>query len=151
MNKSDSFITNENRFIQMKKIAAIAIVFLLFASCGKEENYIPDYPVNYSITLAEFSIRATNGILLVPNQGVAGLMIVRISTNDYVAFDRCSTVNPENACAVTPEDGGVFLALDPCSGGKFSLLDGSPQKAPAKRALKRYALNIAGQQILVRN
>jgi len=136
----------------MKKIAAIAIVFLLFfASCGKEENYIPDYPVNYSITVAEFSIRATNGILLVPNQGVAGLIIVRISTNDYVAFDRCSTVNPEKACAVTPEDGGVFLALDPCSGGKFSLLDGSPQKAPAKRALKRYALNIAGQQILVRN
>lgn len=120
----------------MKKIAAIAIVFLLFfASCGKEENYIPDYPVNYSITVAEFSIRATNGILLVPNQGVAGLIIVRISTNEYVAFDRCSTVNPEKACAVTPEDGSVFLALDPCSGGKFSLLDGSPQKAPANKPI----------------
>lgn len=126
------------------------MVFLLFASCGKEENYIPDYPVNYTITIAEFGIRATNGILLVPNQGVAGLVIVKTPTNEYVAFDRCSTVNPEKACAVTPEN-GLFLAVDPCSGGKFSLLDGSPQKAPAKRALKRYALNIAGQQILVRN
>ncbi len=126
------------------------MVFLLFASCGKEENYIPDYPVNYTITIAEFGIRATNGILLVPNHGVAGLVIVKTPTNEYVAFDRCSTVNPEKACAVTPEN-GLFLAVDPCSGGKFSLLDGSPQKAPAKRALKRYALNIAGQQILVRN
>jgi len=134
----------------MKRILGIAIVFLLFASCGKEENFVPDYPVNYSVTLIEFGIMAQNNILLVPNKGVAGLMIVKTPTGNYVAFDRCSTVNPEKACAVVPDDNG-FTATDPCSDGKFSLLDGSPQKAPAKTTLKRYNITIAGNTLYVRN
>lgn len=134
----------------MKRILGIAIAFLLFASCGKEENFIPDYPVNYSVTLIEFGIMAQNNILLVPNKGVAGLIIVKTPTGSYVAFDRCSTVNPEKACAITPDDNG-FIATDPCSGGKFSLLDGSPQKAPAKISLKSYNVTIAGNTLYVRN
>lgn len=133
----------------MKRILGIAIVFLLFASCGKEENNVPDYPVNYSVTLIEFGIKAQNNVLLVPNKGVAGLMIVK-TPNGYVAFDRCSTVNPEKACAVTPDDNG-FTATDPCSGAKFSLLDGTPQKAPAKISLKSYAITIAGNTLNVSN
>lgn len=127
----------------------IALVFLLFASCGKEEDVVPNYPVNYNVTLVEFGISATNNILLVPNKGVAGLMIVR-TPNGYVAFDRCSTVNPEKACAVTPDENG-YTATDPCSGGKFSILDGSPQKAPAKISLKRYNVFITGNTLSVSN
>jgi len=133
----------------MKKIVGIVLGFLLFASCGKEENFIPDYPVNYNVTLVEFGISANNNILLVPNKGVAGLMIVR-TPNGFVAFDRCSTVNPEKACAVAPDEVG-FNATDPCSGAKFSVLDGSPQKAPAKIALKRYDVIISGNTLSVRN
>lgn len=127
----------------------IALVFLLFASCGKEEDVVPNYPVNYNVTLVEFGISATNNILLVPNKGVAGLMIVR-TPNGYVAFDRCSTVNPEKACAVTPDENG-YTATDPCSGAKFSILDGSPQKAPAKISLKRYNVFITGNTLSVSN
>lgn len=133
----------------MGRLLGIALVFLLFASCGKEENFIPDYPVNYNVTLIEFGINANNNILLVPNKGVAGLMIIR-TPNGFVAFDRCSTVNPEKACAIEPDDSG-FTATDPCSGGKFLLLDGSPQKAPAKIALKRYNVIISGNTLSVRN
>ena len=127
----------------------IALVFLLFASCGKEEDVVPNYPVNYNVTLVEFGISATNNILLVPNKGVAGLMIIR-TPNGYVAFDRCSTVNPEKACAVTPDENG-YTATDPCSGAKFSILDGSPQKAPAKISLKRYNVFITGNTLSVSN
>ena len=133
----------------MRKILGILVMFLLFASCGKEENFIPDYPVNHNVTLVEFGISAKNNILLVPNKGVAGLMIIR-TPNGFIAFDRCSTVNPEKACAVEPDDSG-FTATDPCSGGKFSLLDGSPQKHPAKVSLKRYSVVISGNTISVRN
>lgn len=133
----------------MKRILGMALVFLLFASCGKEEDVVPNYPVNYNVTLVEFGISATNNILLVPNKGVAGLMIVR-TPNGYVAFDRCSTVNPEKACAVTPDENG-YTATDPCSGAKFSILDGSPQKAPAKISLKRYNVFITGNTLSVSN
>lgn len=133
----------------MKRLLGIALIFLLFASCGKEQNFVPDYPVTHNVTIVEFGITATNNVLLVPNKGVAGLMIVK-TFNGYVAFDRCSTVNPEKACAVTPEDNGI-TAIDPCTGAKFLLLDGSPQKSPAKIALKRYSVAVAGGTIQVRN
>lgn len=131
----------------MSRIILVICAFLFFVSCGKEENYIPDLPVNYSVTITEFGIKAENGILLVPNKGVAGLMIVKTFDGSYVAFDRCSTVNPDKICAVVPDAGGL-TATDPCTGAKFLLTDGSPQKAPAKISLKRYRLSLAGNTII---
>jgi nitrite reductase/ring-hydroxylating ferredoxin subunit len=125
----------------------IVLVTMLFAGCGKEGVFVPDVYVNYTITIQEFKIKATNGILLVPNYGVAGLMIVAPATGGYVAFDRCSSVNPENLCKVTPDDNGI-TATDPCTGAKFLLTDGSPQKAPAVRNLKSYQVSIQGSQII---
>lgn len=131
----------------MKYLYSILFVFVFFTSCGKEQNYIPDVVINYNITLTEFSLKATNNVLLVSNQGVAGLVIVKTPLGGFVAFDRCSTVNPENKCKIVPDDSGV-VATDPCSGAKFSLLDGSPQKAPAERSLKAYNISLQGNVLL---
>lgn len=131
----------------MKYLFSILFVLVFFTSCGKEENYIPDVVINYNITLTRFSLDATNNVLLVPNQGVAGLVIVKTPLGGFVAFDRCSTVNPENKCKIVPDDSGV-VATDPCSGAKFSLLDGSPQKAPAERSLKSYNISLQGNVLL---
>lgn len=121
------------------------LLILLFARCGKDNGaYIPNVPVNYNVTVVEFKIRSaeTNGILLVPDQGVAGLMIVS-TPNGYAAFDRCSSVNPQNLCKVTPDPTGI-TATDPCTGAKYLLTDGSPQKAPAVRYLKSYRTTLQG-------
>ncbi|MFW0717219.1 hypothetical protein [Pedobacter sp. N23S346] len=125
----------------------LLFVLVLLSGCGKEENYVPEVIVNYNVTLTQFSLQAKNGILLVPNQGVAGLIIVRTPLGSFIAFDRCSTVNPENKCAIVPDDSGL-TATDPCSGAKFSLLDGTPQKAPAEKNLKIYNISLQGNVLL---
>ncbi|RDC55061.1 hypothetical protein DU508_18075 [Pedobacter chinensis] len=135
----------------MRYLYSILFALILFTSCGKQENYIPDVPVNYNVTLTEFSLKAVNNVLLVANNGIAGLMIVKTPLGGFVAFDRCSTVNPDNKCKVVPDDTGL-TATDPCSGAKFLLLDGSPQKAPAERTLKTYSVSLQGNTTLnVRN
>lgn len=131
----------------MKYLYSILFVLLLTTGCGKEDGYIPDVPVNYNVTITEFSLKAVNNVLLVPNVGVGGLLIVKTPLGTYVAFDRCSTVNPEKICKVAPDDSGV-TATDPCSGAKFSLLDGSPQKAPAEKMLKAYNISLQGNTLL---
>src|SRR3546814_7519276 len=55
--------------------------------------------------------------------GVAGLIVMQVSEGEYVAFDRCSTVNPKKRCAVEMEGEGP-VAVDPCSGTKFLLTKG---------------------------
>ena len=131
----------------MRYIYSLLFVCAFLSGCGKEENYIPDVVVNYNITLIEFGLKSTNNVLLVPNYGVAGLIIVKTPLGGFVAFDRCSTVNPENKCKIVPDESGL-TATDPCSGAKFSLLDGSPQKAPAEKILKIYNISLQGNVLL---
>ena len=132
----------------------IVLISLSLLSCTKDGlDRIPEAYVNYRITIQEFNIKNKNGLLLVnkmDNTGVAGLMIYRRSDNAYVAFDRCSSVNPQSRCAVVPDDPNL-TATDPCSGAKFSLFDGSAVKAPAKRPLKEYKVIISNFEISVVN
>lgn len=126
----------------IKKILGIFLLVITFWGCGKESEMIPNVFVEYNITVQEFNIKKdkNNGVLLVDNQGVKGLMIVAVGSG-YMAFDRASSVNPQNGgCAVVPDTIG-FTATDPCTGAKFSLYDGSPAKAPAVRNLKSYRVS----------
>ncbi len=138
----------------MKLWPLFILISCMLLSCSKDEgDRIPNAYVNYQITLQEFNIKNTNGLLLVNkgvNTGVAGLIIYRRASSDYVAFDRCSSVNPQQLCAVVPDDSNL-TATDPCSGAKFSLYDGSPAKAPAKRALKEYRVIITNFTLTVTN
>jgi nitrite reductase/ring-hydroxylating ferredoxin subunit len=124
----------------------ILISFFTLSGCGKESDSIPNVFVQYSVTVQEFNIKAVNRVLLVPNHGIKGLMIVA-SGSGYVAFDRCSSVNPQNGCAVEPDDNGI-TATDPCTGAKYLLTDGTPQKAPAVRSLKIYTTSFRGGQVI---
>jgi len=138
----------------MRAIILIVLLILSLNSCTKDSlDRIPEAYVNYRITIQEFNIKNKNGLLLVnkmDNTGVAGLIIYRRADNAYVAFDRCSSVNPQARCAVVPDDPNL-TATDPCSGAKFSLFDGSPAKAPAKRPLKEYKVIISNFEISVLN
>ncbi|OZA56317.1 MAG: hypothetical protein B7X75_06525, partial [Sphingobacteriales bacterium 39-40-5] len=86
----------------------IVLISIILLSCTKDGlDRIPEAYVNYRITIQEFNIKNKNGLLLVnkmDNTGVAGLIIYRRADNAYVAFDRCSSVNPQNRCAVVPDD-----------------------------------------------
>ncbi len=124
---------------------------MLTVSCSKDESsYIPEVFIDYRITLQEFQIKNTDGVLVVNNEGYAGLIICRTGFGGYVAFDRCSSVDPEKKCAVTPDTGGL-TATDPCSMAKFSLFDGAAVKAPAIRPLKQYQVSVSNFEIAVIN
>jgi nitrite reductase/ring-hydroxylating ferredoxin subunit len=137
----------------MRKLIGFGIWLLLFSACGKEENFVPDYPVNYSSLLTDPNLSRLStpgGAVSINGYGVAGIIIYRRADNAYVAYDRCSTVNPEQKNAIVIDDPSL-TATDPVSGAKYSLYDGSPVKAPAKTSLRKYTVNIAGNTLYVRN
>lgn len=136
----------------MKNIFLIALASLLL-SCGKDRSGIPDVPVNFHIRLDNPMMRPLNtpgGSVVVNGYGVAGIIIHRSAFEGYVAFDRCSTVNPEKKCAVNIDDHGL-TATDPCSKAIFSLEDGSPQGPPAEIPLKKYNVSIQNSTIYIIN
>jgi len=138
----------------IKKLSPILLLCLFFLSCGKTNvGSIPYVPVNFSAPLSDprlSRLSVAGGAVTIDGYGVAGLIIYHSPGDIYVAYDRCSSYQPEKRCAVTVDNSG-FTATDPCSGSKFSLSDGSPVKAPATRYLRSYSVNVSQNQIFVSN
>jgi nitrite reductase/ring-hydroxylating ferredoxin subunit len=137
----------------MKKIILLLVVSLTFFSCGKSGDAIPDVAVNFSAALTNPALQPLNvpgGAVLIGGYGVAGLILYREADGSYAAYDRCSSYMPQNHCAVTL-DPGNFTCTDPCSGSKFSLIDGTPVKAPATKALRSYNIVVSNFEVYVTN
>jgi nitrite reductase/ring-hydroxylating ferredoxin subunit len=144
-----------NRIVMnVMKAGGVALMVLLCFGCGKtDSSYIPDVPVNFQAALSDprlSNLTVAGGAVTVSGYGVSGLIIYRTPGGGYVAYDRCSSYQPEKRCAVNL-DNPAFTCTDPCSGAKFSLTDGSPQKAPATRSLKMYTVSINYNEIFVSN
>ncbi|GAB3918439.1 Rieske (2Fe-2S) protein [Mucilaginibacter boryungensis] len=137
-----------------KKYGLLAILSLTIFSCGKDSgDYIPSVPVNFQAALSDTRISKLNspgGAVTVSGYGIAGLLLYRDAVGNYHAYDRCSSYQPQNKCAVTIDDTG-FTVTDPCSGSKFSLDDGSPVKAPASKSLRVYDAYVVNFQLFVTN
>lgn len=139
----------------MKRKLGILVVIVLSAfSCAKDSgDNIPSIPVNFQATLSDTRINKLNSpgsAVVVAGYGVSGLLLYRDAAGGYHAYDRCSSYQPQNKCAVTIDDTG-FTVTDPCSGSKFSLNDGSPVKAPASKSLRVYDAYVSNFQLFVTN
>lgn len=136
----------------MKRLSGFICVLIL-AGCGKVANQVPNVPVSLALPLTDprlLALSSTGGAVIINGYGVSGLILYRTISGNYVAYDRCSTVNPENKCAVVL-DNPTFTATDECSGAKFLLEDGSPAKAPATVSLRQYNVYISGNNLQVTN
>ena len=127
----------------MKRLGIAIILLLTFAGCGKQGNVVPNVAVNFQLQLNDpkySPLRSVGSAVLVDGYGVAGVVIAN-TVNGYRAYDRCSAYEPEKRCAVTISDNNLTVT-DPCSGAKWLLQDGTPNKAPAVRSLKPYNVYI---------
>jgi nitrite reductase/ring-hydroxylating ferredoxin subunit len=138
----------------MKSLGIIAVLALVsLMGCVKSGNVIPNVSVNFEAALTDPRLTALHnagGAVIINGYGVAGIIIYREADGSYAAYDRCSSYQPQNKCAVTLDNPSLTVT-DPCSGSKFSLEDGTPVKAPATLALKAYAVNVSNFEIFVSN
>ena len=135
----------------MRKFILIILTGVCLLSCGKG-NPVPSVLVNFRADInPKYSrLNTVGGYYFVPGYGVAGLILYHSQTRGIVAFDACSSYQPEKKCAVTIDATGL-TATDPCSGSKFSLEDGSPVKAPATKSLRSYQVSSDQFSIQVTN
>ena len=122
----------------------LCFTFLSFAGCKKGGcNVVPYVPVNrVPFSLVQYpELNSTDGSIVLPG-GVAGILVVN-TPRGFVAYDRCSTVSPEKRCAVEVSESNPNIAVDPCSGAEYILLNGSPAKL-AECPLKPYYIDKVG-------
>jgi len=142
---------------------ALQAVCLLLNACGAkadDQPLIPYAPVNLSINLTNqqyVRLQSDNGAVQLPvsgpagSGGVKGVIVVRISAGNFLAFERNCPYQPYNACALVSLDRNSRLFMrDSCCNSQFDLR-GQITGGPTSRPLKQYATSVQGSLLNITN
>lgn len=133
----------------MKTVSKVAIFLLqlylivfLSLSCKKDEDVIPYVQVNFTISLSDPDYSDLNAIgnSLVVFGGYNGIVIYRLSNDEFLAYERSCTYEPTKQCDMTIDVEVQYLISCNCCNSVFLLIDGSPtdDTKPAILPLKQY-------------
>lgn len=134
--------------------AWLFIVLLITSlSCrDRRDSLVPYVPVNIVININEplfFNLTVPTGWVYITG-GSRGIIVYRISENEFIALERHSTYDPNSNCAVAVTDNNQIVQ-DPCSGSQWLITDGSVVKGPANRPLIDYDVSFQNPYLYINN
>ena len=98
------------------KLLILLFPFLFFA-CKKDKNSnIPLVTVNVTIHISDpaYNMLTVPGGWTYINGGSRGIIIYRVSSNNFKAFDRHCTYDSSNSCALVSVEVNNITGLDDC-------------------------------------
>ncbi|MHC8947609.1 hypothetical protein [Sphingobacterium hungaricum] len=140
----------------MNKVLNYILLFsslIFFNSCGDGScNVVPSVSVYSQLSQGSNPEAFVVGGSATLAGGVSGILVYCSSMTginyNFIAYDRCSTVNPEERNQVILKD--AYTIQDPVSGAEWLLVDGSPAKI-ATCPLKPYVVTRVGSIYYVQN
>ncbi len=137
----------------MKK-TLILILLLSICACRKEnKNGIPLVAVDIYLYTSDpifFNLQVPGGWEYITG-GSRGILVYRRSYEEFAAFDRHCTYQPDNTCGRVYVDSTNIKAVDTCCGSEFHIYDGSVLNGPASFALKQYQTTFDGSVLHIFN
>jgi len=134
----------------MRKLIIVTLLLSLF-SCGSSDDgnsLLPNVPVNETVFLNTTGNLQVVGGSAVISGGISGIIVYRLNTDQFLAWDRaCPHLQP-NTCAGMNLVGVLMVCS--CDDSKFSVLDGSPQSGTPFSAT-RYRVIKNGETLIITN
>lgn len=132
---------------------ALAGVVLLWAGCSPDVSDEAIAPVTFpdmvlNLSLPEYNQLNTQGYKYVGG-GVRGIIVVKISAQQYNAYERNCTFRPQDPSSTVEVHSSLLYIVDPVCGSQFRLTDGEPTSAPADRPLRRYHTSFNGTHLTI--
>jgi len=126
------------------------LILLSLVACSRDlsDDPIPIIPfadVVINLGLPDyFSLQTDGGFKELNTGGVRGIILYRVNSSTYFAYERNCSFRPNEACAtVNVHSSGLFMT-DPCCNSSFNFSDGNPSGGPAWRQLQRYRTQLSG-------
>jgi hypothetical protein len=144
--------------MKIKKLTCLFFGMLFFLAigvgCKKDKtDTIPTTPVNFYIepnSTMYLQLNIPGGWLYLTG-GTRGILVYRITNDEFRAFDRACPNEPTNTNAYIKVESSNTTAIDSLCGSRFVLLDGSVIKGPATRGLLQYNAVYDGQYLHIYN
>ena len=138
----------------MKKWFYILLILTIFLGCSKDQNdTIPLVKVDVIIHTNDpaYNVVAVPGGWIYINGGSRGIIIYRVSNDEFNAYDRHCTYDTSNSCGLVSIEVNNITGKDDCCSSKFSIYDGSVTQGPAGLPLKQYNTSFDGQVLRIFN
>lgn len=126
-------------FFRHSKGRLLIAIILFTYGCTKEDKHpVPVVPVEFNINLEYqfIELNSVGGWVNVTG-GFGGVIIYRMSIDQFTAFDRACPVHPYDSEARLIVEDPPLAKCRVCE-STFLLLDGSPVSGPAKYPLRHY-------------
>ena len=144
--------------IKKIQIFSIAFICILAVACKKkatpvQDNGIPYVPINLVIYPGDplnYKIQTQGGWQYFSG-GVAGIIVYRKTTTEFVALERASTYYPDNFEARAKVQADAFTLKDTISGSKWQIFDGAVISGPATLPLRIYNNTYDGNVLRITN
>ncbi|TVQ15135.1 MAG: hypothetical protein EA361_06415 [Bacteroidetes bacterium] len=139
-------------FNHIKRIAFFSLFILFIQGCSKEDRHpVPLVPVEFRIN-TEFQYIELNSIGGWVNVygGFGGIVIYRMSVDEFTAFDRACPVHPYDQEARLVVEDPPIARCNVCE-STYLLLDGSPVSGPARHPLRQYRTVYSEPYLFVTN
>ena len=135
----------------MKKTLSILAFVILSLGCSSDaepNQLLPNIPVDQTVDLSlpqYVNLLVPGGWVDTIPGGVNGIVLYRIKTNEYKAFDRSC---PQYNCGSKMTfDGSIKLKCS-CHNSEFSILDGSSQTNGIVHGAREYRVSLIGSSII---
>lgn len=136
--------------MNIRKAKVLFLLFLLLL-CGCKSDladdpipYLPFTDIVINLSFPEYISLKVDGGYKEIDGGVRGIILYRVNSSLYMAYERNCSYHPNEACAtVNIHSAGLYM-IDPCCGSTFSFSDGSPMGGLAWRPLRRYRTDLSG-------
>jgi len=131
----------------MKRLFFIFTIFLFFTTCKEHEDIIPNVSFNVSIDLTDPQYSSQNTFLFYKDlsgnrAGINGIVVYRLTSDTYYAFDLMCPNEKQNHCLVEIKDDVTCKC--PCCDTEFliSVPYGDVIEGPSPWPLKGYKTQV---------
>lgn len=132
-----------------------------FYSCSdNQDSFVPYAKVDQYIPLVNYNnLQIPGNSMTFPASGYAGLIVICINDQQYLAFDACCPYEgAKNSIVETnPGQTGIVVGTNPVAtckvcGSQYMLFNGGyPIKGPSTRNLKQYQVTVMDNRLWIHN
>jgi len=154
-----------NKFIPTIVLLFSAPVLFMVPGCSDKENTLPLAPINITIDPNSTIYQELNVVggwlYLAEEDGVLspsrGIIVHRLTTDQFASFERTPPYKPDSCC----NPAGTICSrlvveeypfiIDPCTGSKYLIIDGSVVDSPSNMPLGTYISEYDGHLLYIHN
>jgi nitrite reductase/ring-hydroxylating ferredoxin subunit len=138
----------------------LTLLISLFACSDNQNNFVPFTKVDKYISLVNYNnLYISGNSMTFPGDGYAGLIVICISDQQYLAFDACCPFEGARNSVIetNPGQAGIVSSSNPIAtckvcGSQYILFSGGyPTKGPSARNLKQYQVTALDNRLWIHN